>query len=66
MTLLCGEDGRWNPDPQTLCTGKQLYTWDFIANPENNLSTSAVIAITAVVCLLVALELHVCGDCSCI
>ena len=22
MTLLCGEDGRWNPDPQGLCTGK--------------------------------------------
>ena len=21
-TLLCGEDGRWNPDPQGLCTGK--------------------------------------------
>ena len=21
-TLLCGEDGRWNPDPRTLCTGK--------------------------------------------
>ena len=20
-TLLCGEDGRWNPDPQSLCTG---------------------------------------------
>ena len=23
MTLLCGEDGRWNPDPQGLCTGKE-------------------------------------------
>ena len=21
-TLLCGEDGRWNPDPQGLCTGE--------------------------------------------
>ena len=20
-TLLCGEDGRWSPDPQSLCTG---------------------------------------------
>ena len=24
MTLLCGEDGRWNPDLQGLCTGKEL------------------------------------------
>ena len=24
MTLLCGEDGRWNPDPQGFCTGKEL------------------------------------------
>ena len=23
-TLLCGEDGRWNPDPQDLCTGISL------------------------------------------
>ena len=22
-TLLCGQDGRWNPDPQSLCTGKR-------------------------------------------
>ena len=21
-TLLCGKNGRWNPDPQSLCTGK--------------------------------------------
>ena len=21
-TVMCGEDGRWNPDPQGLCTGK--------------------------------------------
>ena len=21
-SLLCGGDGRWNPDPQSLCTGK--------------------------------------------
>ena len=24
MTLLCREDGRWNPDLQGLCTGKEL------------------------------------------
>ena len=24
MTLLCREDGRWSPDPQGLCTGKEL------------------------------------------
>ena len=24
MTLLCREDGRWNLDPQGLCTGKKL------------------------------------------
>ena len=24
MILLCGEDGRWNPDPQGFCTGKEL------------------------------------------
>ena len=24
ITLLCGEDGRWNSDPQALCTGKDL------------------------------------------
>ena len=23
-TLLCGEDGRWNPDPLSLCTGISL------------------------------------------
>ena len=23
-TLLCGEDGRWNPDPQSLCTGTKF------------------------------------------
>ena len=23
-TLLCGEDGRWNPDPQGLCTGMKF------------------------------------------
>ena len=22
--LLCGEDGTWNPDSQSLCTGKEL------------------------------------------
>ena len=28
-TLLCGEDGRWNPDPQGLCTGKELLCLSF-------------------------------------
>ena len=23
-TLLCGEDGRWNPEPQDLCTGMKF------------------------------------------
>ena len=66
MTVLCEEDGSWNPDPRSLCTGKELYTLltfpfifqsvflNFIPVPENNLSTAAVIAITAVACLLVA------------
>ena len=27
MTVLCEEDGRWNPDPQSLCTGKELPTY---------------------------------------
>ena len=63
-TLLCVEDGRWNPDPQSLCTGKELLCssfnyctsifLDFIPVPENNLSTAATAAITAVVCSLVA------------
>ena len=73
-TLLCGEDGSWNPDPQSLCTGKELLCLsfhyctsifldfvipqsvflDFIPVPENNLSTAAAIAITSVICLLVA------------
>ena len=26
MILLCGEDGKWNSDPQGLCTGKEPYT----------------------------------------
>ena len=61
--LLCGEDGRWNPDPQSLCTGKELLCLsfhyctsiflDFIPVPENNLSTAATVAIAAVVCSLV-------------
>ena len=62
-TLLCGEDGRWNPDPKALCTGKELLCssfnyctsvfLDFIPVPENNLSTAATVAIAAVVCSLV-------------
>ena len=61
--LLCREDGGWNPDPQGLCTGKELLCLschyctsiflDFIPVPENNLSTAATVAIAAVVCSLV-------------
>ena len=29
MILLCGEDGRWNPNPQGLCKGKKTTSLDF-------------------------------------
>ena len=60
-TLLCGEDGRWNPDPQGLCTGKELSSffaclpYSFVHTPYilgRSLSTSAAVAITAIVCLI--------------
>ena len=63
-TLLCGEDGRWDPEPQDLCTGKRLTSYllmlhcypQSILTPtaDKSLSTSATVAITAVLCLLVA------------
>ena len=63
-TLLCGEDGRWNPDPQGLCTGKSYWTVlayfyissvltpYILATPGQTLSTPAVVTITAIVCLI--------------
>ena len=63
-TLLCGEDGRWDPDPQSLCTGKELsscfvylpyssvLTPYILTTPGQSLSTPAAIAITAIVCLI--------------
>ena len=66
-TLLCGEDGRWNPEPQSLSTGKICFT---IISPltsllvsvsDESLSTAAVTAITAVVCSLVTFI--ACWDC---
>ena len=63
-TLLCGEDGRWNPDPQGLCTGKELssffaylpysfvHTSYILTTPGRSLSTPAAVAITAIVCLI--------------
>ena len=63
-TLLCGEDGRWNPEPQDLCTGKRLTSYLLMLHcyaqstltptADKSLSTSAAVAITAVVFLLVA------------
>ena len=62
--LLCGEDGTWNPDPQGLCTGKELsscfaylpyssvLTPYILTTPGQSLSTAAAIAITAIVCLI--------------
>ena len=61
-TLLCGEDGRWSPDPQSLCTGINFYL-SFHTNlssliltpvPDKSLSATAAVAIASVVCLLVA------------
>ena len=59
-TLLCGEDGRWDPDPQRLCTGITCFiipiisplTSLLISVSDKSLSTAAVTAITAVVCSL--------------
>ena len=63
-TLLCGEDRRWNPDPQGLCTGKSYWTvltYFYISSvltpyilttPGQTPSTPAAIAITAIVCLI--------------
>ena len=63
-TLLCGEDGTWNPDPQGLCAGKELsscfaylpyssvLTPYILTTPGQSLSTPAAIAITAIVCLI--------------
>ena len=71
-TLLCGGDGRWNPDPQSLCTGKDpitlrrcnAFTYPFYLSvhtnlcltpvPDKSLPTAATVAITAVLCSLVA------------
>ena len=65
-TLRCGEDGRWNPDPQGLCIGNRLAKSYFayysivlsflilISIPDKSLPTAVTTAITAVVCLLVA------------
>ena len=71
-TLLCGGDGRWNPDPQSLCTGKDpitfrrcnAFTYPFYLSvhtnlfltpvPDKSLSTAATVAITTIVCSLVA------------
>ena len=62
--LLCGEDGTWNPDPQGLCTGKELSSYFaylpyssvltpyILTTPGQSLSTPAAIAITAIVCLI--------------
>ena len=62
-TLRCGEDGRWSPDPQDLCTGKQACNFVYyyivlsslilIPIPDKSLSTVATATITAVVCSLV-------------
>ena len=62
VTLLCGEDGRWNSDPQGLCTGK-----DLLSLPSCHYASLCLpgfyfcsreqfiyIAITAVICQLVA------------
>ena len=69
-TLLCGGNGMWNPDPQDLCTGNHLFrlpshfillTWllyfpfsILFSASDTSLSTAATVAITAVLCLLVA------------
>ena len=63
-TLLCGEDGTWDPEPQDLCTGKRLTSYLLMLHcypqstltptADKSLSTSAAVAITAVVFLLVA------------
>ena len=62
--LLCGEEGRWNPDPQGLCTGKELsscfaylpyssvHTPYTLTTPGQSLSTPVATAITAIVCLI--------------
>ena len=71
-TLLCGEDGRWNPEPQDLCTGKRLTSYLLMLHyypqstltptADKSLSTSAAVGITAVLCLLVAFVAgNVCG-----
>ena len=64
-TLLCGEDGRWNPDPQGLCTGEEqsscfaylpyssVHTPYTLTTPVQSLSTPAAVAITAIVCLII-------------
>ena len=61
-TLLCGGDGRWSPDPQSLCTGNVsryiayhsiLLTSLLISVSDKSLSTTATVAIAAIVCSLV-------------
>ena len=58
-TLLCEEDGRWSPDPQSLCTGINFTYKSFLSSSiltsvsDKSLSTAAAAAITAVVCSLV-------------
>ena len=55
-TLLCGGDGRWNPDPRDLCTGNLFclsfhcfdFTSFFVVVSDKSLSTAATAAITAV------------------
>ena len=60
MTSVCGEDGRWNPDPQGLCIGNlfclSFHPFDLTSYTlvsDKTLSTTATAAITTIISSLV-------------